>query len=52
MNLGRRRGDIEKWLRKIMWGSDKSKYIVYIRHRSLEGVEDLKPIYGEEIDDI
>lgn len=50
--MGRRRGDIEKWLRRIMWGDDKSKYIVYIKHRSSEGVETLKPIYGEEIDDI
>ena len=50
--MGRRRGDIEKWLRRIMWGEDRSQYVIYIRHRSAEGIEGLKPIYGEEIDDI
>lgn len=50
--MGRRRGEIEEWLKRIMWGGGRENYVIYIRHRSMDGIEDLKPIYGEEISDI
>ncbi len=50
--MGRRRGEIEKWLRRIKWGGNSGNYVVYIRHRIVDGSEILRSIRGDEIDDV
>jgi len=49
--LGRRRGEIEEWLRKVVFSGEKNEYIVFIKHRTDEGVI-LRPIPGRFIDDL
>ncbi len=51
-SMGRRRGAIEEWLKKVMWGGHREEYIIYIKHRGEDGVETLKPIYAGEIADV
>ncbi|MCD6487613.1 MAG: DUF504 domain-containing protein [Desulfurococcales archaeon] len=50
--MGHRRGEIEKWLRRIKWGGNSGNYVVYIRHRIVDGSEILRSIRGDEIDDV
>ncbi len=49
--MHRKRGEIEKWVRRIMFAGEKKKYIIYIKHRTEEG-EELRAIPGEIIDDV
>lgn len=49
--MGRKRGEIEEWLRKVVFSGEKEEYIVFIKHRTDEGVV-LKPIPGKFIDDL
>lgn len=35
----KKRGEIEKWLRKIFFGMDREKYVLVIKHRSGVGEE-------------
>lgn len=49
--MGRKRGAIEVWLRKIIWGGLRDECTIYIRHRRL-GVEELKPIPANSIRDL
>ena len=49
--MGRRRGEIEEWLRKVVFSGEKDEYIVFIKHRTNEGVI-LRPIPGRFIDDL
>ncbi len=49
--MGRRRGEIEEWLRKVVFSGEKNEYIVFIKHRTDEGVI-LRPIPGRFIDDL
>ncbi len=49
--MGRKRGEIEEWLRKVVFSGDKEEYIVFIKHRTDEGVV-LRPIPGRFIDDL
>ncbi|WFO75263.1 DUF504 domain-containing protein [Desulfurococcaceae archaeon MEX13E-LK6-19] len=51
--MTKKRGEIEEWLKRIKWGGHQSDYIVYIRYRrSGDNTEELKPIFGDEIDDV
>ncbi len=50
--MGRRRGKIEEWLKKIKWGGKSSEYIVLVRFRDENDVTILKPVKGEDIIDI
>lgn len=50
--MGRKRGEIEDWLKRIMWSGRRSDYIIYIRYRRPNGVEELRPIDGDEIVDV
>jgi len=50
--LGRKRGEIEEWLRRIVWGGFKDEYVVYIRFRREDGVEELYPIPATHITDL
>jgi len=49
--MGRKRGEIENWLRRIVFGGKKSEYVIYVRFR-VDGEEVLRPIPGELIDDL
>ncbi len=49
--MGRKRGEIEEWLRKVVFSGEKEEYIVFIKHRTDEGVV-LRPIPGRFIDDL
>ncbi len=49
--MGRKRGEIEEWLRKVVFSGEKEEYIVFIKHRTNEGVV-LRPIPGRFIDDL
>ncbi|GEM_PF-613644 len=49
--MPKKRGDIEKWLRKIFFSGKREEYIVFIRHR-VDGEEELRPIPSRFIDDI
>lgn len=51
VELGKKRGEIEKWLRRIFFSNEKENYIVYIRFRE-GGIETLRPVPGKLIDDI
>ncbi|ADV64464.1 RNA repair domain-containing protein [Desulfurococcus mucosus] len=48
--MGRRRGELENWLRRIVFGGRRSDYTVYVRFRTENG-EVLKPIPGSLIED-
>ncbi len=50
--MGRKRGEIEYWLRRIVWGGFRKEYTVYIRYRREDGVEELYPIPGDRIRDL
>ena len=49
--MGRKRGEIEIWLRRVFFGGDREKYIIYVRFREA-GEEKLLPIPVKLIDDI
>ncbi len=49
--MGKKRGAIETWLRKIVWGGLRSDCTIYIRYRRY-GVEELKPIPANSIRDL
>lgn len=49
--MGRKRGKIEEWLRRIVFGKRGSEYIVFIKHR-YDNREELRAIPGELIEDI
>lgn len=49
--MGRRRGEIEDWLKKIFFSGRSSEYVVFIRHRVNEE-EIYTPIPGESITDV
>ncbi len=49
--MGRKRGEIEEWLRKVVFSGNKEEYIVFIKHRNDKGVV-LRPIPGRFIDDL
>ncbi|MEM1701130.1 MAG: RNA repair domain-containing protein [Desulfurococcaceae archaeon] len=42
---------MEKWLKRIFFGSRKEDYVIYIKFRE-ENIETLRPIPGQLIDDI
>jgi len=48
---GKKRGEIEEWLRRIVFGGFKDEYMIFIRHRE-NGEEFLRPIPGSLITDI
>ncbi|MEM4481448.1 MAG: RNA repair domain-containing protein [Desulfurococcaceae archaeon] len=49
--MGRRKGAIEEWLKKVFFSGHKEQYIVFVKHRS-DGEETLKPIPGDLIEDV
>ncbi|MEM4717614.1 MAG: RNA repair domain-containing protein [Desulfurococcaceae archaeon] len=49
--MGKKRGEIENWLRRIFFTGKGSEYIIFIKHRVNEE-EDVKPIPGELLLDI
>ncbi|OYT37732.1 MAG: hypothetical protein B6U89_06930 [Desulfurococcales archaeon ex4484_58] len=49
--MGGRRGEVEKWLRKIFFGGKKEDYIVFVRFRTNNG-EEYRPLPARFIDDI
>ncbi|ACL11778.1 DUF504 domain-containing protein [Desulfurococcus amylolyticus] len=49
--MGRKRGELENWLRRIVFGGFKNNYVIYIRYRAESG-EILKPVPGELIIDL
>lgn len=48
---GRKRGEIEEWLKRIVFGGFKDEYMIFIRHRE-NSEEFLRPIPGSLITDI
>ena len=48
---GKKRGEIEEWLRRIIFGGSKDKYIIFIKHRE-NGEEVLRPIPGSLLEDV
>lgn len=49
--MGKKRGEIEEWLRRIYFGKHREQYVVFIKHR-IDSEEMLKPIPGEMISDV
>ncbi|MET1159908.1 MAG: RNA repair domain-containing protein [Thermoprotei archaeon] len=49
--MGRRRGEIEEWLKRVFFGRNRNNYIVYIRFR-VGNSEEYRPIPAELIDDV
>lgn len=49
--MGRRRGAIEEWLRRIFFSGQKEQYIILVKFRQ-NSEENLKPIPGELIEDV
>lgn len=49
--VGRRRGDIENWLKRVFFGGRKQDYIVLVKFR-VNGEETLRSIPGEIITDV
>jgi len=49
--MGRKRGEIEEWLKKIFFTGKSSEYFVYVKYR-VDNEETLKPIPGEIIIDV
>lgn len=53
IKLGKKRGLVEEWLKRIKWGGCSRDYVIYIRHRRCsDNVEDLRPIPGNDIADV
>jgi len=50
-SVGRRRGEVEEWLKRVFFGGKRSEYIVYIRFRTNTG-EEYRPLPGDFIDDV
>jgi len=48
---GKKRGEIEEWLRRIVYGGSRDDYIIYIKHRE-DGEEVLRPIPGSLLRDV
>lgn len=48
--MKRKRGEIEEWLKRVVFGGRRDEYVVYIRFRTEQG-EVLKPIPGGVIED-
>jgi len=51
MLMGRRKGEIEEWVRRIFFGGRREDYIVYVKYRTVDG-EEYKPIPASFIDDV
>ncbi len=49
--MPRRRGEIEEWLKRVFFGGEREKYVVYVRFRE-EGSEELVPIPASLINDV
>ncbi len=49
--MGRRRGDIEEYLKRVFFHGPRKEYIIFIRYRTSEG-EEYRPIPVELIDDV
>jgi uncharacterized protein (UPF0248 family) len=49
--MTRRRGDIEDWLKRVFFGGDREKYVIYVRYRE-GGKEELIPIPASLVKDI
>ncbi|MEM1713420.1 MAG: DUF504 domain-containing protein, partial [Desulfurococcaceae archaeon] len=49
--MGRKKGEVENWLKKIFFSGASSEYTVFIKHR-VNSEESLKPIPGELILDV
>lgn len=49
--MGKKRGEIENWLRRIFFTGRSSEYTIFVRHRE-NGEENVKPIPGDIIIDI
>ncbi|MEM1762005.1 MAG: RNA repair domain-containing protein [Desulfurococcaceae archaeon] len=49
--MGRKRGKIEEWLKRVFFSGRGDQYVVFIKHRT-DGEEILKPIPGDEISDV
>ncbi|MCC6040619.1 MAG: RNA repair domain-containing protein [Desulfurococcaceae archaeon] len=48
---GKKRGEIEEWLRRIIFSGVKDDYVVLIRHRE-NSEEVLKPVPGTLLKDV
>jgi uncharacterized protein (UPF0248 family) len=49
--LGKKKGKVEEWLKKIFFSGASSEFTVFIKHR-VDDEELLKPIPGETIVDV
>jgi len=50
-SVGRRRGEVEEWLKRVFFGGKRSEYVVYIRFRTNIG-EEYRPLPVDFIDDV
>lgn len=51
VEMTRRRGEIEEWVKRVFYGGERDKYVIYVRWRE-EGVEELVPIPCNMITDV
>ncbi len=49
--MTRKRGEIEEWVRRVFFGGDRDRYIIFVRYRE-EGEENLVPIPASIISDV
>jgi uncharacterized protein (UPF0248 family) len=49
--MGRKRGEIEEWLKRIFFTGKSREYFIYVKFR-VDGEETLKPIPGEVVVDV
>ncbi len=49
--MGRRRGEIEEYLKRVFFHGPRKEYIIFIKYRTGEG-EEYRPIPVELIDDV
>lgn len=49
--MGRKRGEVEEWLKRVFFGGKKEDYVVLVKFR-LDGEELLRSIPGELIRDV
>lgn len=49
--MGRKRGEVEEWLKRVFFGGRKEDYVVIVRFR-VDGEEHLRSIPGELIKDV
>lgn len=49
--MGRKRGEIEYWLKRIFFTGESREYVIFIKHRE-NGTEEMRPIPGLLLGDI